>query len=305
MALVLLSACSGSSAPATGASGVAGGSGVTTWTGQPVSPTAIPIGDGHVSSSPSVGDVDSCTSQFKGGGAQHTGPWVNTAAATWNANTKVHVQGSVLWPNAAHTFTRSGAERIVTTNDLPTGEPTGTFPIATSDPAYAYDHNPNSVQAQTDTWTLPADPSAATSPSCLGLGPIGVSTDGVLFFDALDDSGRDAGAHELQDSCDGHPQMQGAYHYHTFSPCLATPASNQAGSSTLVGYALDGYGIYLERDAEGNLPTDADLDACHGRTSSVVWDGQPRVMYHYDITTEYPYTLGCYHGSPVNQRPGR
>jgi hypothetical protein len=192
----------------------------------------------------------------------------------------------------------------LSTNDLPTGQITGTFPIASSDPAYAYDRNPNRISAQDFTWTVPADPSAAAAPSCLGLGPIGVSTDGVVFFNALDAGGRDAGAHEVQDACDGHPEMRGAYHYHTFSRCLATGASTRAGSSTLVGYAFDGYGIYVERDAKGDLPTDADLDVCHGRTSSVVWDGRQQVMYHYDVTLEYPYTLGCYHGTPIRQPPG-
>jgi len=313
VAILLLSACSGSSAPkassttssavfAPTTSGRSATSGVTLWAGKPVSTAAIPLGDGHLSSSPRIGYVDSCTSQFRRGGAQHSGPWLDSAAGSWDLKTKIDVQGSVSWPNASHSFTLSGVERILTTDDLPSGEPTGNFPIASSDPAYAYDHNPNHIAAQSFTWTVPADPSAAASPSCLGLGPVGVSSDGVVFFDALDASGRDAGAHEIQDSCAGHPQMQGIYHYHTYSSCLGTGASDTAGSSILVGYGLDGYGIYLERDANGNLPTDADLDACHGRTSRVMWDGRSRVMYHYDITAEYPYTLGCYHGTPVNQR---
>ena len=95
------------------------------------------------------------------------------------------------------------------TNDLPAGATTGNFPISPSDPAYRYDTNPNHVVAQTFDWKVPADPAKASSPGCLGLGPIGVSTDGVVFFDALDASGRDAGAHETQDACDGHPQGQG------------------------------------------------------------------------------------------------
>lgn len=280
------------------------GSGVTQWAGTPVSDTAIPLGDGKVSTSPKEGYVDSCTTQFNGHGARKVGPWINTAAGTWNSTTKLHVEGSNTWSNASHSFTLSGGNRILTTNDLPTGESTGNFPISSSDPAYQYDTNPNHVAAQSFSWTVPANPTAASSPSCLGLGPIGVSTDGVVFFNALDATGKDAGAHEMQDSCNGHPQATDIYHYHTYSPCLATAASKKPGSSTLVGYALDGYGIYVERDSKGNLPTNADLGVCHGRTSAVMWDGKRVVMYHYDVTTEYPYTVGCYHGTPVRAGPG-
>ena len=256
----------------TGGAGSATGSGVTTWAGSLVSPAAIPLGDGKVTTtSARVGYVYSCASQFRGGGARHSGSWINTAAGTWNAKAKLHVAGANSQPDASHSFTVSGANRILRTNDLPAGATTGNFPISPSDPAYRYDTNPNHVVAQSFDWKVPADPAKASSPGCLGLGPIGVSTDGVVFFDALDASGRDAGAHETQDACDGHPQGQGIYHYHTYSPCLSTKASQRPGSSTLVGYDLDGYGIYLERDDHGNLPADADLDACHGRTSAITW----------------------------------
>ncbi|MGJ8722676.1 MAG: hypothetical protein ACSHW9_12615, partial [Salinibacterium amurskyense] len=68
---------------------------------------------------------------------------------------------------------------------------------------------------------------------------------------------------------------------------------------TLVGYALDGFGIYVERDSAGNLPTNADLDECHGRTSTVLFDGVEQEMYHYSATLEFPFTVGCYAGDPA------
>jgi hypothetical protein len=276
------------------------GSGVTDWAGNPVSETAIPLGDGKLSTSPKIGYEDSCTLTFQGGGARATVPWIDTSNSTWNLAAKVTVEGTNTWANATHSFTLQGSNRVLTTNDLPNPGATGNFPISRSDPAYQYDTNPNSTEAQAFSWTVPTMPVASSTPLCTGLGPIGVFTNGVVMFNALDGAGRDAGAHEVQDSCDGHPQASGIYHYHDFSACLDTSANSAAGSSTLVGYALDGYGVYLERDGSGNLPTDADLDACHGRTSTVMWDGKSTDMYHYDVTLEYPYFVGCFHGSPAS-----
>ena len=31
----------------------------------------------------------------------------------------------------------------------------------------------------------------------------------------------------------------------------------------------------------------------------VLWDGQTVSMYHYVATRAYPYTIGCFRGSPV------
>jgi hypothetical protein len=218
--------------------------------------------------------------------------------------TKVSVQGTNSWSQASHSVTTSGSFRILKTNDLPDPSmaTTGTFPISSSDPAYAYDRNPNSIQVQSFDYAVPKDPVAASTPTCTGGGPIGLAIDGVAFFDALDAVGRDAGAWEVQDSCDGHPQQADIYHYHTFSSCL-DKVTTAKGSSTLIGYALDGYGIYVERDASGNFPINADLDSCHGRTSTIDWDGKSVDMYHYDVTIEYPYLIGCFHGTPVSTGP--
>jgi hypothetical protein len=264
---------------------------------RPVDPTAIPLGDGNLSTTPKVGFVDSCMTQFPTvGGAQAVGPWINTTAKTWNSATKISVQGSVAWPNASASISSAGGKRTIRTNDLPTNHTTGTFPVASSDPAAAYDRNPNHIAAQSTSWSVPDNPTAASKPSCTNGGPIGVLDDGVLLFNALDGEGRDAAAHEILDSCGGHPDMSSTYHHHEVPSCLLDKAT---GRSTLVGYAADGYGIYIERDAQGNLLTNASLDGCHGRTSSVVWNGKKKTIYHYDATLEYPYTVGCYHGTPT------
>lgn len=265
------------------------------WKGA-VDPAAIPLGDGRVATTPQASSVDSCTTKFRGSGAQANGPWINKTNNTWDSQTKVAVQGAVTWPAANHGEKDSSNTRVLTTNDLPKGFTTGIFPIARSDSAYRYDRNPNSIGTQSITYELPMVPTAAAAPGCTGLGPIGILSNGVVLFNALDDGGRDAVAHETQDSCNGHPNQQEMYHYHNVPVCIR---DNAKGPSTLVGYALDGYGIYVERDANGNLPTNADLDVCHGRTSEVTWNGKKTTIYHYDATLEYPYTIGCYHGTPT------
>ena len=71
-------------------------------------------------------------------------------------------------------------------------------------------------------------------------------------------------------------------------------------TSDLVGYALDGFGIYGEKDlTTGKTLHDTDLDACHGITSVIMWHGTQASMYHYVLTEEYPYTIGCFKGAPV------
>ncbi len=262
-----------------------------------ISPKAIPLGDGHVSTMPKVGYVDSCTTNFRSGGAQHSGPWINTKTDTWNSAAKPAVQGSVSWSNASFKARATHSKRIVTFDDLPTDHTTGLFPISISDPVYVYDPNPNSIAAHSLTWKLPLQPKKARKPSCTGLGPIGVLEDGVLLFNGLDAAGRDAAAHEVQDSCDGHPDGAGEYHNHDIPSCLLDKARN--GRSTLVGYALDGYGIYVQKNKHGQLPTNGSLDACHGKTSKVSWNGKVRRIYHYVATLEYPYTVGCFHGTPI------
>lgn len=251
--LVSLASGCGASGPAVSTTTSTGAASTTTSTGPsktqyaatvtspgPVNPAAIPLGDGYVSSTAKVGNVDSCVTNFSSlgmGGASVVGPWVDSSTKTWDSLTKVAVTGTVSWPQATFSVTVGGENRIITGNDLPIDHTTGTFPIRSSDPAYAYDQNPNTITSQSISWSLPLSPVAAQKPGCLGLGPIGVLDDGVYLFDALDGEGRDAAAHEVLDNCEEHPQMGGVLHHHDVPSCIVSQAT---GTSTLVGYAADG-----------------------------------------------------------------
>ena len=268
------------------------------WVGPPADLTQLPIGTSHVSlTGPAVGGLFACDGgNPNGGGAFRAGPWLDKVAGTWNAKEKISVQGSVSWPMAKYSEVMDGSDRKISSNGLPVGEETGTFPIAADDPAYAYDRNPNSIAPTAVSTSLPMIPTVSVSPGCLGKDAIGVLKNGVVLYAPLDEHNRDAVAYETQDDCDGHPQQSGTYHYHDVPSCLLAAAT---GPSTVAGFAYDGYPIVVERDAKGDLPTNADLDACHGRTSPVRLDGKVVTEYHYSATYEFPYTVGCYHGTQV------
>ncbi len=254
----------------------------------------LPLGNGHVSSAPRVGYVFSCRVTFNGRGA-HGGPWIS--GSSWDPSAKPVVSGDVRWPNARISMSVEGERRIIRANNLPVTHPTGVFPIQPSDSAYRYDRNPNTIREQTILLTLPANPNAAAAPSCLPMGMIGFVLSGVAIYNALDAAGMDAVANEIQDHCNGHPQMIGQYHYHNMSVCLTDPDGARGKHSDLLGFALDGYGIYGPHGERGKLLSNADLDACHGHEHAITWNGVKKKLYHYHATAEYPYTLGCFRGT--------
>jgi hypothetical protein len=296
---VSLAACGGAAGAIASASSGAAPFATTPASSGPVNPAAVPLGDGYVSTRPRVGYVDSCVTHFMTNvGSQLDGPWIDTRARTWDYLTKLTVNGRIRWPSGFYEMKIAGGTRVLRFNDLPIDHPTGIFPIQSTSAAFQYDHNGNHIAAQTFHWSLPLHPRAATAPGCTNGGPIGVLDDGVVLFNALDGEGRDAGAHEVLDLCAGHPAPGNLYHHHDIPPCILSKVRN--GTTKLVGYALDGYGIYVVKDAKGRLPGNASLDACHGTTSTVMWDGRLTRIYHYVATIEYPYTVGCFHGTPVS-----
>lgn len=261
--------------------------------------TKIRVGDGRVASSPKVGYVMSCQQRFNpnAGGAQSSGDWIK--GNYWYPDLKPVVDGSVGWSGGGTSVSVSGDTRRITSRGVPS-HTTGTYPVARSDDAYKYDRNPNRIRRQNVSLSLPATPEVAGSATCVPMGMIGVALTGAAIFNALDGPGRDAVAHEIQDACNGHPERTGEYHYHGPSDCMTEKGAGPNGHSGLVGYALDGFGIYGSDGAGGKHVHNSDLDACHGHVETVMWDGKPVSMYHYHLTDEYPYTIGCFRGEPVS-----
>ncbi len=257
----------------------------------------LPVGDGkYMTDGAKKGYVYTCDQYAKsfqsdGAGAQTRGPWFTSDNKQYDINKKSAVRGSVKWTsNMSNTV--AGAYRTITTNDLPS-HTTGVFPVSSSDPAYNYDKNPNSIKAQTLSYRLSSAPKYQATPDCMG-GEVGVMLSGAVLFNAFDAGGRDAGAWEVQDDCDGHPQKDGEYHYHTFSSCI-----KQVGVDTVVGFALDGFPITGPQVGQGNILTTGDLDECHGIVSQITLDGKKVTTYHYVMTQDFPYSVSCFRGDAV------
>lgn len=257
----------------------------------------LPLGDYHyVLDTPRVGNIYLCHKFGDGaGGAQHIGNWVH--GNSWNAHEKLAVQGQVSWSNAEFSNSVNGNERVLTGNGLPVGHPTGVFPIQPSDPASAYDRNPNSIQPQTMQEILPANPVYTDPPYCMGM-EVGFMLDGVPLFNGFDAGLRDAAVHEVQDACQGHPQKNGTYHYHSLSSCI-----RDISVKTVIGYALDGFPITGPVVAQGKYLTTDDLDVCHGLISEVIEDGKKKISYHYVMTEDFPYSVSCFRAKPVRTGP--
>lgn len=256
--------------------------------------SALPLGSEKMSSAPQSGYEWRC--QAPGGGQPFkTPPWINTSAKTWSVTSKVAVQGYVRW-HGQFTAQQSGSLEVLSGNGLPARS--GTFPVSTSDPAYAYNPDPTALFTHSIKVSLPFTPTTSGSPQCES-GIVGIADNGIPILDGFDADGNDAAAAEVQDVCHGHPNGHDGYHYHSLSPCLLSNKDLSSAKAVQVGWALDGFGIFVEYSG-GKLLTDADLDGCHGRTSSVPWHGKKVDIYHYDMTLEFPYVVGCFQGNPVS-----
>lgn len=251
----------------------------------------VPLGDyRYVTDAPKKGYVYLCRERKDNPGSMVNGPWIH--GSTWNFLQKVAIQGSVVWKEAMFKSEIAGKTRLLSGNALPINHTTGIFPVSSSDPAHAYDPNPNTIRAQSLQTTLTANPVYSDTPYCMG-GEVGIMLTGVPLFNAFDAGLRDAPAHELQDTCEGHPQGSGEYHYHSLSSCI-----EDTSVTKVIGFAYDGFPITGPEVSEGKYLTTEDLDECHGITSEIVLDGKKKMSYHYVMTKDFPYSVSCFSGKP-------
>ncbi|XP_076105654.1 uncharacterized protein LOC143073782 [Mytilus galloprovincialis] len=158
-------------------------------------------------------------------------------------------------------------------------------------PDHAWEEvNPNTPLNQNYNIKIPKTPTVATTKACVPFGKIGLTRTGVAIYNPLAAGSVNAvegDSAETFDSCDDHASPDGAYHYHKIpNSCLYNNTVDE-----LIGVAFDGFPIYGPNvsDISDRWINSTDLDSCHGREVS----GE----YRYHVTEQWPYFLGCYHGT--------
>lgn len=138
----------------------------------------------------------------------------------------------------------------------------------------------------TQTYLIPVTPVPASTPQTIR--NVGVSLNGVnLAAPAPVDAILGAYTIAAFDDCAGHINLVAGYHYHGAAGCTEI-IEQEDGHAKLMGYALDGYGIYGMLGDDNQEPSD--LDACRGHE-----DTTRGYHYHAASVAENMF-IGCFSG---------
>lgn len=139
------------------------------------------------------------------------------------------------------------------------------------------------------TLLIPVTPVALSSGTgSIGMSGVGVALNGIVI-DAPAPVANIKAAYTIAafDQNGGHVNPHTGYHYHA-----ATGSSHQVastdGHAALIGYALDGYGIYALKDTTGTEPTG--LDTCRGHSDST------RGYHFHTASAGENMFIGCFKG---------
>lgn len=146
---------------------------------------------------------------------------------------------------------------------------------------YCVECLPSYVADLSHTYYIPVTPKKASSPIAFGNGPMssGPSSRGLAFngvvFDAPAPTSVILAAYTLApfDDAGGHINLAAGYHYHAATG-LTTKIAQTDNHAAMIGYAMDGYGIYERLDIEGKETSD--LDSSRGHTDTTRG-------YHYHV----------------------
>ena len=217
--------------------------------------------------------------------------WIDFDQQHWNFLEKPWLPSGTFKPEAGtYREVLSQGRRQIQVNNLPVDRKIGDWPMTQYAELTRIDRNPGAPKGGRLSISLPIKPTIGAKPTCVPMGAIGVTRNGVVLYNASDGRGEDAVAREITDRFGGHPARD-EYHYHFVPERLdAKPLAN--GHSGLIGWIIDGFPLYGYRGIGGIEMTNAVLDHCHGHEHT-------RLGYHYHATIEYPYTVGCFRGAPL------
>jgi len=153
--------------------------------------------------------------------------------------------------------TATGYNGIVSNVQLVQYSANNVYVSCTCIPGYSigpWTGNPNVASNQNFVFKITRNPQQNTgTPTAVGLGHIGVWSNGVSVFNVSDAMSynnqgiwnRNAYYWEGSgfDNCLGHPQQQGEYHHHVSPTCLYND-QDSLNHSPIIGYAFDGFPIY-------------------------------------------------------------
>jgi hypothetical protein len=144
--------------------------------------------------------------------------------------------------------------------------------------------NPNKIGTVNYTFKIPLNPAVAANHAATPMGAMGISINGVPFFNQYAAGGVDLG-NEINsfDQYNGHPAQNSEYHYH-MEPLYLT---SENGTDAFLGFLLDGFPVY--GPVENNAAATG-LDAYHGHTHATT--EYPEGIYHYHTTADSPYING-------------
>ena len=251
------------------------------------------LGDNFLSTTnPAKGHLFSCSGKNPDAPGANASKitWIDLISNTWDFFKKPWLpEGSFNPGNGEYSETTSENKRNITTNNLPLDGKIGDWPMTNYHELTAIDRNPGIPKAEIINFEYPLSPIEQVKPSCVSLGAIGIAKNGVVIYSAVDARGEDAVAREIVDIFGGHP-AQSSYHYH-FVPERLDDTFLEDGHSGVVGYINDGFPIHGYKGVGGVEVNNDALDICHGHNHD-------DIGYHYHATIEYPYTIGCYIGTP-------
>lgn len=208
----------------------------------------------------------------------------------------------------------------------------------------------NTLTPTTSSYVIPRTTVFNTTPKqATVVGGIGVAINGVQLSTPSASGGPlqyadPAGTEVDGDTCDGHPNPSGKYHYHSLKTSCFYPQADDGdlkgdpctAPSPIIAWIADGYPMYgpcecLDADCtsvvemrsswqlaggDGNPDDCAYQDYSYaGSPTGEESDGDaildecnghygPKGDYHYHSTNEYPWTLRCYRGNPTATMTG-